>query len=105
MIVGWSRSPEGSAGYGPAVLLLAILALGLFAGAFAQIVLGSGVEGVDWREAIVAGLVGSFVGGLLISLLAGDGLRLRPSGILGSIVGAIIVTALYGWFRTHRRAA
>ena len=30
--------------------------------------------------AIVAGLVGSFIGGLLISLLSGDGIDLRPSG-------------------------
>ena len=48
--------------------------------------------------AIVAGLVGSFIGGLLISLLAGDGLDLRPSGIIGSLVGAIIVTAVWRWW-------
>src|SRR5262249_31997674 len=48
--------------------------------------------------AIVAGLVGSFVGGLLISLLAGDGLHFRPSGIIGSLVGAVIVTALWRYF-------
>ena len=86
------------------MLLLAILVLGLFAGAFAQIVLGSGVEGVDWREALVAGLLGSFVGGLLISLLAGDGLRLRPSGIIGSIIGAILVTAVFRWYTSRRPA-
>ena len=87
------------------MLLLAILGLGLFAGAFAQIVLGSGVEGVDWREAIVAGVVGSFVGGMLISLLAGDGLRLRPSGILGSIIGAILVTVAYQSLRARDHSA
>jgi hypothetical protein len=48
--------------------------------------------------AIVAGLVGSFVGGLLISLLAGDGLELRASGIIGSLVGALIITALWRWW-------
>ena len=69
-----------------------------------QIVLGAGVEGVDWREALVAGLLGSFVGGLLISLLAGDGLRLRPSGLLGSIIGAIVVSAAYRWYRARRPA-
>jgi hypothetical protein len=31
---------------------------------------------------------------LVISLLAGDGLDLRPSGIIGSILGAVIVTVL-----------
>jgi uncharacterized membrane protein YeaQ/YmgE (transglycosylase-associated protein family) len=45
--------------------------------------------------ALVAGLVGSFVGGLLFSLLAGDGLELRASGLIGSFVGAVIVTAIW----------
>jgi uncharacterized membrane protein YeaQ/YmgE (transglycosylase-associated protein family) len=87
------------------VLLLAILGLGLFAGAVAQLVLGTGVYDINWAEAIVAGLVGSFVGGLLASLIAGDGIQLRPSGIIGSIVGAIVVSAIYGWYRSRRRIA
>ena len=53
--------------------------------------------------AIVAGLVGSFIGGLLISLLAGDGLDLRPSGIIGSLVGAIIVTAVWRWWDARNK--
>jgi uncharacterized membrane protein YeaQ/YmgE (transglycosylase-associated protein family) len=87
------------------VLLLAIVGLGLFAGAVAQLVLGTGVYDNDWGEAIVAGLVGSFVGGLLASVIAGDGIQLRPSGIIGSIIGAIVVSALYGWYRNRRRVA
>jgi uncharacterized membrane protein YeaQ/YmgE (transglycosylase-associated protein family) len=87
------------------VLLLAILGLGLFAGAVAQLVLGTGVYDINWAEAIVAGLVGSFVGGLLASLIAGDGIQLRPSGIIGSIIGAIVVSAVYGWYRRRRRIA
>jgi uncharacterized membrane protein YeaQ/YmgE (transglycosylase-associated protein family) len=87
------------------VLLLAIVGLGLFAGAVAQLVLGTGVYDIDWGEAIVAGLVGSFVGGLLASVIAGDGIQLRPSGIIGSIIGAIVVSALYGWYRNRRRVA
>jgi uncharacterized membrane protein YeaQ/YmgE (transglycosylase-associated protein family) len=87
------------------VLLLAIVGLGLFAGAVAQLVLGTGVYEINWAEALVAGLVGSFVGGLLASLLAGDGISLRPSGLIGSIVGAVVVSALYGWYRSRRRVA
>ena len=87
------------------MLLLAILGLGLFAGAVAQLVLGTGVHDINWAEAIVAGLVGSFVGGLLASLIAGDGIQLRPSGIIGSIIGAIVVSAVYGWYRRRRRIA
>ena len=87
------------------MLLLAILGLGLFAGAVAQLVLGTGVYDINWGEAIVAGLVGSFVGGLLASLIAGDGIQLRASGIIGSIIGAIVVSAAYGWYRGRRRIA
>jgi uncharacterized membrane protein YeaQ/YmgE (transglycosylase-associated protein family) len=87
------------------MLLLAILGLGILAGAVAQLVLGTGLYRIDWGEALVAGLVGSFVGGLLASLLAGDGLRLRPSGLIGSIIGAIVVTAAYRWYRARSRTA
>jgi uncharacterized membrane protein YeaQ/YmgE (transglycosylase-associated protein family) len=87
------------------VLLLAIVGLGLFAGAVAQLILGTGVYEINWAEALVAGLVGSFVGGLLASLLAGDGISLRPSGLIGSIVGAILASAAYGWYRSRRRVA
>jgi len=83
----------GRAGRLAGVLLLALLAFGFLAGWLAQIVLGLGSR-PDART-LVAGLVGSFVGGLLVSLLAGDGLRLRPSGLLGSIAGAIIVLAIW----------
>jgi uncharacterized membrane protein YeaQ/YmgE (transglycosylase-associated protein family) len=77
------------------VIILAILVLGLFAGWLANLILGGGPRPVDWGPLLVAGLVGSFVGGLLASLIAGDGLDLRPSGIIGSIVGAVIVLAIY----------
>lgn len=87
------------------MLLLAILGFGVLAGAVAQLVLGTGLYRVDWGEALVAGLVGSFVGGMLASLLAGDGLRLRPSGLIGSIIGAIVVTAAYRWYRARGRTA
>ncbi|MGB4630025.1 MAG: GlsB/YeaQ/YmgE family stress response membrane protein, partial [Propionicimonas sp.] len=60
-------------------------------------------RGIDWASAFVFGLAGSFVGGLLISLLAGDGLALRPSGIIGSLAGASILTAAWQWW--VRRAA
>jgi uncharacterized membrane protein YeaQ/YmgE (transglycosylase-associated protein family) len=87
------------------VLLLAIIGLGLFAGAIAQLILGTGVYDIDWAEAIVAGLVGSFLGGLIASLLAGDGIRLRASGLIGSIVGALVESDAYGWYRARATPA
>jgi uncharacterized membrane protein YeaQ/YmgE (transglycosylase-associated protein family) len=77
------------------MLILAILLFGIVAGGVAQLILGRRMDRVSWGMAIACGLIGSFVGGLIISLLAGDGLDLRPSGLIGSIVGAVIVTA--GW--------
>lgn len=83
------------------MLIIGIILFGMLVGAAAQLILGRGSKGIDWTMAFVAGLVGSFVGGLLASLLAGDGLELRPSGIIGSIVGAVIVTAIWRWSRTR----
>jgi uncharacterized membrane protein YeaQ/YmgE (transglycosylase-associated protein family) len=85
------------------VLILGILVFGMGIGALAQLILGRSGQGVNWGLALAAGLIGSFVGGLLISLIAGDGLKLRPSGIIGSLAGAIIVTA--GWTWWQRREA
>ena len=85
------------------VLILGIILFGMVVGAGAQLILGRRAKSIDWTLAIVAGLLGSFVGGLLSSLLSGDGLHLRVSGILGSLVGALIITAGWQWWR--RRSA
>jgi uncharacterized membrane protein YeaQ/YmgE (transglycosylase-associated protein family) len=81
------------------MLLLGIIVFGMVIGAAAQLLLGGSTRSIDWPMAFGAGLVGSFVGGLLISLLAGDGLEFRPSGIIGSLAGAVIVTAGWQWWR------
>lgn len=85
------------------MLILAIIVLGLAAGWVAQLLLGTTGREIDWGLALVAGLLGSFVGGLIASLIAGDGLDLRPSGLIGSIVGAVLVTALAGAIRGRSR--
>jgi uncharacterized membrane protein YeaQ/YmgE (transglycosylase-associated protein family) len=79
------------------VLILAIIVFGMVIGAGAQLILGKRGR-YDWTMAIIAGLVGSFIGGLLISLLSGDGIALRPSGIIGSLVGALLITAGWRWW-------
>jgi uncharacterized membrane protein YeaQ/YmgE (transglycosylase-associated protein family) len=84
------------------MLLLGILLFGMLVGAAAQFVVGRSARGVDWGRALVAGIVGSFIGGLLISLLSGDGVAFRASGILGSLAGAIIVTLAWQRWRTRR---
>jgi len=90
--------------YARRMLILGLILFGMLIGAAAQLILAKGSTRIDWSMAVIAGLVGSFVGGLLASLLAGDGLELRPSGIIGSIVGAIIVTAIWRWSRSRSAA-
>jgi uncharacterized membrane protein YeaQ/YmgE (transglycosylase-associated protein family) len=75
------------------LLILAILVFGMLMGWLAQLVLGMGTR--PNAQSLIAGVVGSFVGGLLASLLAGDGLELRASGIIGTFVGAIIVLVIW----------
>jgi uncharacterized membrane protein YeaQ/YmgE (transglycosylase-associated protein family) len=86
------------------VLIIGLILFGMLIGAGAQLILGRSTRGIDWGMALVAGLGGSFVGGLIFSLVAGDGLELRPSGIIGSLIGAIIVTVAWQWFSRQGRS-
>jgi len=87
------------------VLVIGIILFGLLVGAGAQLILGRSRTTIDWTMAIVAGVVGSFIGGLLISLLSDDGLDLEPSGIIGSLGGALVVTAGWRWWAGHHKPA
>jgi uncharacterized membrane protein YeaQ/YmgE (transglycosylase-associated protein family) len=82
-------------------LILAIIAIGAAAGWAAHLILGGSTRSVNWAEAFGAGIVGSFLGGLLGSLIAGDGFDLRMSGLLGSVVGAVIVLAIWRTVRSR----
>jgi uncharacterized membrane protein YeaQ/YmgE (transglycosylase-associated protein family) len=86
----------------PDVLILGIILFGMVVGAGAQLVLGRQGAGIDWGMALAAGLIGSFVGGLLASLIAGDGLDLQPSGLIGSFIGAVVVTFVWRWWQGRR---
>jgi uncharacterized membrane protein YeaQ/YmgE (transglycosylase-associated protein family) len=87
------------------LLILGILLFGMVVGAAAQWVLGRDGRGIDWGMALIAGLVGSFIGGLLGSLLAGDGLDFRPSGLIGSFIGAVVVTLIWRAIAARRAPA
>jgi len=76
------------------MLILAMLVFGMFVGWLAQFVVSPG-QRPDWGRNLIAGLAGSFVGGTIASLIAGDGLNIRPSGLIGSVLGAIVV--LLAW--------
>ena len=53
------------------MLILAIILFGMIAGGLAQMVLGQSMRDVNWTLAILTGLIGSFVGALLLTLAWG----------------------------------
>lgn len=83
------------------MLIIAIILFGLVAGGVAQMLLGKSMSTVDWTSAVVFGLLGSFVGGLGLSLLTGNGLKLHATGLIGSIVGALVLTWGWGWWKAR----
>jgi uncharacterized membrane protein YeaQ/YmgE (transglycosylase-associated protein family) len=52
----------------------------------------------NWTVLFLVGIVGSFLVGIVASLITDGDLRVHPSGLIGSIVGATILLALYHLF-------
>ncbi|MBX3284249.1 MAG: GlsB/YeaQ/YmgE family stress response membrane protein [Actinobacteria bacterium] len=84
------------------MILLFILVWGMFVGWIANLILGGGSRPAEWGPLLVAGLLGSLVGGLVFSLLSGDGLNLRLSGIFGSVLGAVILLAGFKFLQDRK---
>ncbi|MCW2714545.1 MAG: hypothetical protein JWN88_1592 [Frankiales bacterium] len=75
--------------------ILSMIIIGAIAGFIARAVV-PGKDSMGILQTIVLGIVGSFVGGFLASLIGrGDGSWLSTSGIIGSIIGAIIALLVY----------
>ncbi len=85
------------------MLILGIIVFGMAIGWVASLILGGGHRPANWGELLMAGLVGSFVGGLIGSLIAGDGIDLRPSGVIGSLVGAVLVLVVWRGIKGSRK--
>jgi uncharacterized membrane protein YeaQ/YmgE (transglycosylase-associated protein family) len=78
------------------VLIIGALVWGMAIGWVAQMVLGGkGIGNNDWLQALVAGALGSVLGGTIGSLLMGEGLKLQLGGILSSIAGAVVVILIW----------
>ncbi len=86
------------------MLIIGVILFGMLVGAAAQLLLGREKGRVDWPAGFAAGILGSLLGGLVSSLVAGDGLALRPSGVIGSLAGAVVVTAGWRWWRSRAAA-
>jgi uncharacterized membrane protein YeaQ/YmgE (transglycosylase-associated protein family) len=84
------------------VFLLSLFLVGLIAGALARLIV-PGHDPIGILGTALLGIVGSFVGGLLASLLFEHTLQLRTTGLIGSVIGAVIALLIYR--SSYRRRA
>lgn len=49
---------------------------------------------IGLAKLLLLAVAGSFVGGAVASLLAGDGFDLEPSGVTGTLVGAVALVSI-----------
>jgi uncharacterized membrane protein YeaQ/YmgE (transglycosylase-associated protein family) len=86
--------------------IIGMIIIGAIAGFLAR-ALVPGKDSMSIPATILLGIVGSFVGGFLASLLFG-GEIIQASGLIGSVIGAIIALLIYNATtgrknRTHSR--
>ena len=75
---------------------LIFLIFGFFVGLLARALL-PGRQGMGIIMTTILGMIGSFFGGLLGNMIAGEAFgHIHPAGWLGSILGAIIVLGVTG---------
>ncbi|EFQ83326.1 hypothetical protein HMPREF0063_11599 [Aeromicrobium marinum DSM 15272] len=74
--------------------IIGLIVVGLLAGALARLLV-PGRQDISIPATIGVGIVGSFVGGFLGSLLFDADMSLQPSGIIGSVIGAVIVLLVW----------
>ncbi len=86
--------------------IIGMIIIGAIAGFLAR-ALVPGKDSMSIVATIVLGIVGSFIGGFLASLLfnSGSGDFLRPSGLIGSVIGAIIALLVYRAVNGRSRTA
>ena len=77
--------------------IIAWVLLGLVAGALARLLL-PGRQNIGWLMTIIVGIVGSFVGGFLFSLIGlggGGDNDFNIMNMIGAVLGALLVLAGY----------
>lgn len=74
--------------------LISLLIIGVVAGFIARAVV-PGKDAMSVPMTILLGIVGSFVGGLVLGLFTRGPNSFGPAGWIGSILGAIVVLLVY----------
>jgi uncharacterized membrane protein YeaQ/YmgE (transglycosylase-associated protein family) len=80
---------------------LSLIIPGLIAGVVARVVVRPGRK-LGCLGTIVLGVAGSFVGGLIASLISSDGFSLERSSWVGSIVGAVVILVVVRFLNSGR---
>jgi uncharacterized membrane protein YeaQ/YmgE (transglycosylase-associated protein family) len=84
--------------------ILVFILFGFIVGLIARALM-PGRQKLGFLMTTMVGVVGSFLGGLIGSLISGHGLTdLTPAGLIGSIIGALLVLALMGPLARRARA-
>ena len=82
-----------------------MIVVGLIAGLLARALM-PGNDAMGWVTTILLGIVGSFVGGFLASLVLHDNSPntsdFHPTGIVGSVIGALLVLGIWRVARRRR---
>jgi uncharacterized membrane protein YeaQ/YmgE (transglycosylase-associated protein family) len=71
--------------------IMAYIVLGMLAGWVASLLVRHDMHPSDWGLLFVVGVAGSLVGGIIMGLILGQGLELRPGGVISSIVFACLI--------------
>jgi len=79
--------------------ILVFIVIGMVAGWAASLLVRGEMHPKDWGRLFLIGVAGSLIAGIVINLILGYGLRLRPGGVIGSIA----VACLLLWITTPRR--
>ncbi len=89
--------------------IIVLLIVGLIAGALARLLV-PGRDPIGLLGTIVLGVLGSFLGGVVLNLVEYHKVfthSIRLTGIIGSVIGAVILLIFYrlsGHERGHRRS-
>jgi len=85
--------------------IVTMLVVGLIAGLLARALM-PGNDAMGWIPTVILGIVGSFVGGFLLSVLlndrTADSSDFHPTGLVGSVIGALLVLGIWHFARGRR---
>lgn len=84
--------------------IVTFIVIGMVAGWLAGLLVRGKKNPSDWGLLFAVGVGGSLVGGIVVSILAGNGFMVRLAGLIGSVVFASLLLWLVGSSRRPARS-